>query len=93
MRIEETDQGSGDQPLSDHRPQALRKVRANLGLFFGREDFDHAVDGPGGAGGMQCGQDEVPGFRSLQRGPNGLQIAQFADQDYVGILSEHVFES
>ena len=42
----------------------------------------------GGVGGVQRRQHEVPGERRLHRDPGGLDVADLADEDHVGVLAE-----
>ena len=60
-----------------------------LGLLalFGGQRIDDAVDGLGGAGGVQGAEHQMSGFGGGHRHGNGFGIAHFADQDDVRILA------
>ncbi len=76
-----------DQDLGDHRDQALRQKALGLLALVGGQRIDDAVDGLGGAGGMQRAEHQVPGLGRRHRHGDGLGIAHFADQDDVRILA------
>src|SRR5512139_659443 len=76
------------QRLRDHRAQRFRQHRAHHLLLGRREHVDHAVDGLGGGRGVQGAEHQVAGFGGGQREADGFQVAQFADQDDVGVFPQ-----
>ena len=76
------------QGLRDHRLQRFREHRADDFLLAGWKDIDDAVDGLRRRGGVQRGEHQMPGFRRGQRQANGLQVAQFADEDHVRVFAQ-----
>ena len=64
------------------------KLQANLLLLRWREDGDDAVDGFDRIQRVQGGENHVAGFGGVQRGGDGFQVAHFADQDHVRILTQ-----
>ena len=64
----------------------------DLLLLVGREDVDDTVDRLRGRVGVQRGQGQVAGLGDGEAGRDGLQVAQFADQDHVGVLAEGILE-
>jgi hypothetical protein len=55
--------------------------------LFRRQRVDDAVDGLGGARGVQGAEHQVAGFRGRHGHGDRLGIAQLADQDHVGIFA------
>src|SRR5579862_7836235 len=80
--------GGGEQQLRNYGDQRRGQLGADLFLLVGREGVHDAVDGFGGAGGVQGGEDDVAGFGGGDGGGDGFQIAHFADQHDVGILAQ-----
>jgi len=76
------------QCLRNHCLQRFGEHRADHGLFLGREHVDHTVDGLGRRGGVQGPEYQVSGFGGCQRQPDGFQIAHFADEDDVRVLTQ-----
>ena len=76
------------QALGDDRLQRGGKLQANLFLLRRREDGDNTLNRFRGVQGVQSGKHEVAGFRSQQRRRNGFEVAHFADQNDVGVLTE-----
>ena len=64
------------------------QLRADLLLLVGGEDVDDAVDRALGAGGVQRAEDDVAGFGRRDGRLDRLQVAHFADQDHVGVLTQ-----
>jgi hypothetical protein len=79
--------GPADQALADDAAQGGGQRQAHLALLVGREQVDAAVDGLGGVGGVEGGQDQVAGLGGGQGGLEGLGVADLADQDDVGVLA------
>src|SRR6202035_747875 len=59
-----------------------------LFLLGRREDRDDTLNRLGGVQGVQRREHQVAGFGGKQRGGNGFQVAHFADQNHVGILTQ-----
>ncbi len=75
----------GDDPFKDEG-----KLGADLGLLVRRKNVDDPVNGLGAAVGVQGGHGQVAGFGHRQRRGHGFQVAQFADQDHVRVLTKDV---
>ena len=56
------------------------------------KDVDDTVDGLGGVLGVEGGEDQVAGLGRGQGYRHRLQVTQFADQDNVRVLPQHMFE-
>ena len=80
--------GAAHEALADDGFQSGGELQANLFLLGRREDRDDALDGFGGVQRVQGGENQVAGFGGEQRGGNGFEVAHFADQDDVGILTQ-----
>src|SRR6266849_133183 len=80
--------GAADQALGDDGLERGRKLQTNLFLLGGRKDGDDALNRFRGIEGVQGGENQVAGFGGQQRGGDGFEVAHFADQDDVGILTE-----
>ena len=52
------------------------------------ELIDDAIDGRRRRGRVQRAEHEMAGFRRFDRDRDGLEIAQFADEDDVGIFTQ-----
>ena len=76
------------QGLRNDGDQVVGKLHANLFLLIGWEGVDDAVDRAGGTAGVQRAEDQVPGFGGGDGGADRRQVAHFADQDHVRILSQ-----
>jgi len=59
-----------------------------LFLFRRRKDGDDTVNAFHRIQGVQGGEDHVAGFSRMQRRADGFQVAHFADQDHVWILTQ-----
>src|SRR5450830_146577 len=77
-----------EQGLRDDGLQGLGQHGAHHFLFIGGEDVDDAVDGLGSRGGVQGAEHQVARFRGRQGQADGFQVAQFADQDAVGVFAQ-----
>ena len=64
------------------------KLRADLLLLAGGKHVDDAVDGALGAGGVQGAEDDVAGFGRGDGRLDRFQVAHFADQDHVRVLTQ-----
>lgn len=58
-----------------------------LALLVGGEGVDHALDGVGGAGGVQRGEHQLRHLGSVDGGADGLGVAHLAEQDDVGAFA------
>src|SRR5260370_41185853 len=67
--------------------------RADLRLLMRREYVDNSVDGRYRAVRMQRRENEVSRFTDRQRGLDGLEVAHFADENDVRILTQDILES
>ena len=77
-----------EQGLRNHRAQRFGQHRANHVLLGRRKHIDHAIDRLGGGTGVQGAEHQMPGFGGRQRQTDRLQIAHFADQDDIRILTQ-----
>ena len=84
---------AGQQPLADDRPQAHRQLRPHVPLHVLREQVGEAGDRPLGVAGVQGGEDQVARLGGAQRHLGRLAVADFADQDHVGVLPQPVLEA
>src|SRR3984957_15586211 len=80
--------GFAHQALADHGFQGAGQLQTNLFLFGRRKDGDDALNGFGRVQGVQGGQHQVAGFGGENRGGNGFQVAHFADQNDVRVLTQ-----
>ena len=78
--------------LTDDTLQGRRELGSHLALLVGREDVDDAVDGLRGILRVKGGEHEVAGLRCGERDGDGLEVAELADEDHVGVLAQHVLE-
>ncbi len=60
----------------------------DLGLLFGGEHVDDAVDRLRGVVGVQGGEHQVAGLRERERGADRLEVAHLAHEQHVGVLTE-----
>jgi hypothetical protein len=65
-----------------------RELQADLFLLGWREDGDNAVDAFDRIQRVQRGKNHVAGFGRVQSGADGFEVAHFADQDDVRILTQ-----
>jgi hypothetical protein len=80
--------GAANEALRNDGFQRGGKLQANLFLLRRREDGDNTLNRFGGVQSVQGGKHEVAGFRGEQRGGNSFEVAHFADQNHVGVLTE-----
>src|SRR5580704_1017454 len=80
--------GFAHQALADDGFQRAGELQTNLFLFGRRKDGDDALNGFGRVQSVQGGQNQVAGFGGENRGGNGFQVAHFADQHDVGVLTQ-----
>ncbi len=64
----------------------------DLLLLVSGEDVDHPVDRLRGVLGVKRREDQVTGLRGGQRGGYRLEVTHLADEDHVGVLTEHVLQ-
>ena len=74
--------------LRDDALERLGEHDADLRLPIGRELIDDAVDRAGRRRRVQRAEDEVARLRRLDGDRDGLEVAQLADEDDVGILAQ-----
>ena len=77
------------QRLADDALQRVAELGADLVLLVGGEHVDDAVDALRRALRVQRRQHEVAGLGRRQGGADRLGVAQFADEDDVGVLTQH----
>src|SRR5258708_20965848 len=80
--------GAANETLGDHGLERGGKLQTNLFLLRRRKDRDNTLNGFGGVKSVQSGKNQVAGFGGEQRGGNGFQVAHFADQNHVGVLTQ-----
>lgn len=73
--------------LGYRRLQYHGKLNAYLALLARRECVNDALDGVGGAGGVQCGKHELRHFCRVHCGADGFGVAHFAKKNYIGALA------
>src|ERR1700674_707494 len=76
------------QSLAHNGAQYRGQLQPNLFLLRWRKNRDDAVNAFHCVQGMQRGENHVPGFGRVQRRPDRFQIAHFADQNHVRILTK-----
>src|SRR5215469_9730931 len=80
--------GAAHQALRNDGFERGGKLQSNLFLLGRREDCDNTLNGLGGVESVQGGKHQVAGFGGEQCCGNGFQVAHFADQNHVGVLTE-----
>jgi hypothetical protein len=80
--------GAADEALRDDGLERGGHLQTNLFLLGGRKDGNDTLNGFGGVESVQRGENEVAGFGGEERGGNGFEVAHFADQDDVRILTK-----
>ena len=80
--------GARHEALRDDGLEDAGELQADLPLLVRREHRDDAVDALGGVEGVQRREHEVAGLGGEQRRFDGLEVAHFADQDDVRILTQ-----
>src|SRR5713226_5287345 len=76
------------QTLRNDRLQRGGKLQTNLFLFRRREDRDNTLNRFRRVESMQSRKNQVAGFRGEQRRGNGFQVAHFADQNHIRVLTQ-----
>ncbi len=76
------------QTLTDDRLNRVRQLRKEYLVLGGWEHGDDALDGLSSAGAMNGGENLVPGVGGTEGHPQGFNVAQFADQDDIGVLAQ-----
>src|SRR6266704_3265278 len=76
------------QALRDDGLQRGGKLQTNLFLFRRREDRDNTLNRFRGVESVQSGKNQVAGYGGQQRRGNGFEVAHFADQNHVGVLTQ-----
>ena len=77
----------GHELLGNRRLQYHGKLNAHLALLAWRECVNDALDGVGGAGGVQRGKHELRHFGRVHGGADGFGVAHFAKQNHVRALA------
>ena len=80
--------GPGQEGLAGDALQHQGQLGADLGLLVGGKDIDDSMDGGGCRTGMQGCQGEVAGLGDPQGRFHRLQVAQLANEHYVGVLAQ-----
>lgn len=80
--------GGGKEFLAEHTEQFRGEEGEGESALVRGEQVSEAFEGVGGVGAVEGGEDEVSGFRGLESGDGGFGVADFADHDDVGALSE-----
>ncbi len=80
------------EPLGNDRLQAVGKLGDDLGLLVAGKDVDEAVEAFWGIDGVEGADDEMPGLGGSDGGPDRFEVAQFADEDDVGVLPQDMPE-
>ena len=81
-----------EEALADDAAETLGDAGANLRLLRRRKHVEQAVEGRGGVAGVHCADDEVARLGGADRHLDGLEVAEFADDDDVGVFAEGPFE-
>ena len=76
------------EDLRDDRLQAHGELRAHLFLLVGGEGVHDTVDRLGRAGGVERTEHEVARFGGGDGRADRLEVAHFAHEDHVGVLTE-----
>ncbi len=79
---------SGQQGLTETGDHGVGELDADLLLLVHGELVDDTGDGALGAGGVQRAEHEVAGLGRSQGGFDGLEVAEFADEDDVRVLAK-----
>src|SRR5579862_9981912 len=80
--------GAANEALRNDGFEGGGELQTNLFLLGRREDRDDALDRFRGIESVQGRENQVAGFGGEQSGGNGFQVAHFADQDDVGVLTK-----
>ena len=78
----------GHQALRDDRLEHAGQLQADLLLLVRRKDGDDAVDRFGGVERVERREHEVAGLGGEQAGFDRFEVAHFADEDDVGVLTQ-----
>ncbi len=81
--------GGGHELLGDHTFEGRGEHHPDLFLLLRGEDVDDAVDRLRCVLGVERAEDEVAGLGGRKGHRDGLEVAELADQDHVGILAQH----
>src|SRR6202167_825360 len=80
--------GFAHQALADDGFQRAGELQTNLFLLGRRKDSDDALNGFRRVESVQGGQNQVAGFGGQDCGGDGFQVAHFADEDDVRVLTK-----
>ena len=78
--------------LADNATKALGHAGADLRLLGRGEDVEEPVQRRGGIAGVHRADDKVAGLGGADGHLNGLQVAELANHDYVGVLAQGALE-
>src|SRR4029077_15576407 len=76
------------EALADDGFLSGSELQANLFLLGRRKDGDDALNGFRGVESVQGGEHEVASFGGEQGGGDGFEVAHFADEDDVRVLTK-----
>src|SRR5437764_3649974 len=80
--------GAAHQALGNDGLQRGGELQTNLLLLGRRKDRDNTLNGFGGVESVQGGEHKVAGFGGEQSGRNGFEVAHFADENHVRVLTK-----
>src|ERR1700743_2222503 len=80
--------GAAHEAVRDDGFQCGGHLQANLFLLGRREDGDDTLNRFRGVESVQGRENHVAGFGGEERGGNGFEVAHFADQNDVGVLTK-----
>lgn len=78
--------------LGNNCLEGVCELHSDLGLLVWREDVDNSIYGLNGIWGVDGGKDKVACFGSGESGGDCFEVAHFADDDDVGILTQDMPE-
>ena len=84
---------AANEALGDDSLEGGGHLQTNLFLLGRRKDGDDALNGFGSVEGVQGGENQVAGLGGQEGGGNGFEVAHFADEDDVGVLTKSGAES
>ena len=84
--------GCGEEPLAEDAAETFGDGGADLGLLRRWEDVEQTVERGGGVAGVHGADDEVAGFGGGDGHLDGFEVAEFADDDDVGVFAEGALE-
>lgn len=85
--------GAGHQSLADDGFEHAGQLRDDLRLLVRGENIDQAVDRLRCVGRMEGGKNKVARLGSRESDANGIEVAQFGDDDDIRILAQCLAQS